>query len=73
MELAALILSILALLMSMITMIVYLSTYVFSKRSIQMVPVSSMTSSGSGMMPPEIGKDFEEFEFGGPIEAALKK
>lgn len=73
MELAAIILSILSLLMSITVTIVYLSTYVFSKRSIQMVPISSMGSPGVGMQPPELGKDFEEFEFGGPMEAALKK
>lgn len=70
MEIAALILSIISLLMSVTVTIVYLSTYVFSKRTIQMVPIGE----GKPMISPEYDKQFEEFDISsGPIDAALKQ
>ena len=70
MDIAALILSILALLMSGATLIVYLSTYIFSKREIQYVPVGDGPASPKGR---PIAESFEEFSYDGPMDAALKK
>lgn len=59
MELAALILSILALLMSGTVLVIFLAKNVFSSHTIQMVPAESLASP---MKTPVIGEEFEEFD-----------
>ena len=59
MELAALILSIIALLMAGATLVIFLAKNVFSQHTIQMVPADSILSSGKSIPLEEQFMDFD--------------
>ena len=67
MEVAALIMSIMALLMSMAVMIIFLAKNVFSSHVVQMVPVDS----GFPTAKPVMDDGFEEFNMPSETDIAL--
>lgn len=67
MDLAALILSLIAILMSGTVLVIFLAKNVFSSHSIQMVPVDSLSPGKSRPM----GQEFMEFDAPSAMDAAL--
>lgn len=68
MDLAALIIAILAFLMAAANMIIYLAKGVFSTHQIQMVPVETI-AQGKGKL---VEDEYTDFDMEGPMDSALK-
>lgn len=70
MEIAALILSLVSLLMSGTVTVIYLAKNVFSSHVVQMVPVESFAGPTKQAAP--IGEEFAEFDAPSPIDIATE-
>lgn len=70
MEIAAIILSIVSLLMSGAVLVIYLAKHVYSTHSIQMVPVESALGE---LAQKKMGEEFEEFDGPSAMDVVLDK
>lgn len=72
MDLAALIIAILAFLMASANLIIYLAKNVFSSHTIQMQPIDSLLS-GTTKAPDPLTDNFTEFDHPSAIDLAMKE